>query len=145
MAFWRDEGGVAMIEATLGTLLLLFAALGAMQMVLAFHAALADHTAVTRAARTYAITGSLDEAGQTYENQRSSSFRSLKWDDIQCLPAKASPSSPWPADTRVVQCTARVRIPTMLPGGGLFSRGGFTEPPSVTETGYYPVGSDSGY
>jgi len=50
----RQEG-VAMVEATIGTVLLLFAALGTLQLVLVFHGALAGHTAVIRAARTMPI------------------------------------------------------------------------------------------
>lgn len=128
-----DERGVAMIEATIGTVLLLFAAMTTIQLVLVFHGALAAHGAAARAARTLAVTGSSAMAEQVYQQQTSTSLRALRWQGVSCV-----------KETRRALCTVTVEVPAILPGGGLFGGGGLTGHIPLHETGVYPIGGDSG-
>lgn len=128
------EDGVAMIEATLGTVILIFAALAAVQIVLVFHGALAAKSAATRAARTYAITGDLRQAEATAQLQYSTALAALKWAPVVCQ----HPDS-------FARCTVAVTIPTVIPGGGLFAGGGVFTAPQISEDGAYPVGGRSGF
>lgn len=118
-----------MVEATFGILMLLFVALGAMQMVLVFHGALAAHSAAARTARTRAITGQQDQAQKTYDQQRQTALGALRWDaEPRCT-----------MDNNWAQCTVQVHIPAIFPGGGfLFGSGGSFTDILVSETGNYP-------
>ncbi|HYF80798.1 MAG TPA: hypothetical protein VD973_27115 [Symbiobacteriaceae bacterium] len=128
----RQEG-VAMVEATIGTVLLLFAALGTLQLVLVFHGALAGHTAVIRAARTMAITGDHWRAEQTFQQQMSTALRGISGGALNCG-----------NNGQLVTCSAVINIPSIMPGAGLFTGNSPIEPMDITHTGSYPYGANSG-
>jgi hypothetical protein len=129
----RRQEGVAMVEATIGTVLLLFAALGTLQLVLVFHGALAGHTAVIRAARTMAITGDHWRAEQTFQQQMSTALRGISAGPIRCGPSG-----------QVMACTADIYIPSIMPGAGMFTGNSPIGPVSIPHTGTYPYGANSG-
>ncbi|MDF2628849.1 MAG: hypothetical protein K0R39_2680 [Symbiobacteriaceae bacterium] len=129
----KRQEGVAMVEATIGTVLLLFAALGTLQLVLVFHGALAGHTAVIRAARTMAITQDQGRAQQTFQAQMSTALRGISGGGLTC-----NPNPP------LVSCTATIFIPSIMPGAGLFTGDSIIGPISITHTGSYPYGANSG-
>ena len=122
-----------MIEATLGTVLLIFAAMITIQLVLVFHGALAAHGAATRIARTLAVTGSDTMVSQVYDQQTATSLKALKWQRYECI-----------KEARVARCTVYVNVPSMIPGGGLIGGGGLRGDLPLQETGYYPIGATSG-
>jgi hypothetical protein len=128
-----DERGVAMIEATIGTVLLVLAALIVIQLVLVFHGSLALHGAVARAARTMAITGSEPLAEETFIEQKSTALGAIKWRFKRCG---------WKDDK--AQCEAGVDIPVVFPGAGMFGGGGLTGPIHRDMTGSYPKGRVGG-
>lgn len=130
---WAAQDGVAMVEATIGTILLLFAALAAVQLVLVFHGTLAAHGAAIRSARTLAVTGSRQLAQSTYEDQRSAALGMIRWEQFDCSQTST-----------MAQCEVVIKVPVIVPGGGLFGGGGLTGPLLVRETGAYPIGSRSG-
>jgi Flp pilus assembly protein TadG len=111
-----------MIEATLGTFLLLFAALGAIQIVLYLHGELAAHAAASHMARSYALTRSQAEADEQFADQRYSSFGFLRWANQGCT-----------AVGGFARCTVAVTVPTLLPGVQ------FTGLTQRTATGAYPL------
>lgn len=117
-----------MIEATIGTVLLLFAALGAIQLILVFHGALAAHSAAARTARAMALTHEQAEANRVFATQMATSLGALKWTGPSCSTASNGAT-----------CSVTVAIPAILPGSGLFlgSSGSLTTI-SLTETGFYP-------
>lgn len=121
-----------MVEATIGTVLLLLAALGAIQLVLVFHGALASYGAVIRASRTYAITREDSRAADTFRVQMSTAIKALQWTNPQC--GMVSGAS---------QCSVTVTIPTVLPGAGLFTGNSVLGPITITQTGIYPYGDKS--
>lgn len=129
----RRQEGVAMVEATIGTVLLLFAALGTLQLVLVFHGALAGHTAVIRAARTMAITQDHWRAEQTFQQQMSTALRGISGSGLSC-----GPNGP------LVTCAAEIHIPSIMPGAGLFTGNTPFEPMTIRHTGSYPYGANSG-
>lgn len=120
--FCTDQDGIAMIEATIGTVLLLTAALIAMQLVLIFHGALAAHSAATRAARAMAITGQDSSAQRVYQQQRATSLGAVQWDPRAVCSMESSGAT----------CRVRVRVPTLVPGVGLLL------PDGLEEEGWYP-------
>lgn len=117
-----------MVEATLGVVLLMLAAVAAIQLVLVFHAALAAHSAAARSARAFALTWDYAAASRVYELQKSTALQAIIWEELRC-------------DRRGDggECTVRVQVPSLLPGGGLFIGEG-RNPMLVLlrETGYYP-------
>lgn len=115
--------GVALIEATMGTFLLLFAALGAIQIVLYLHGELAAGNAASHMARTYALTRDQRMADSEFIDQRYSSFGFLRWTNFGC---NAS-------DGRFARCTVQVTIPAIVPGIQL------TPFVDRTATGAYPL------
>lgn len=114
--------GVALIEATMGTFLLLFAALGAIQIVFYLHGELAAGNAASHMARTYALTGDQQAADRDFADQRYSSFGFLRWTNLRCN-----------AVGGFARCTVQVRIPAIVPGVQLTS---FVD---RTATGAYPL------
>jgi hypothetical protein len=124
-----EERGVAMIEATIGTVLLLLAALIVIQLVLVFHGSLALHGAVARSARTMALTGDQSAAAATFAAQQGTALKSIKWRFRGCRVVQ-----------NVAHCDASVDIPVVFPGAGLFGGGGLTGPIPQDETGSYPQG-----
>lgn len=127
-----DQRGVALIEATLGTVILLLAALIVIQMVLVFHAVLAAHSAAVRTARTLAIAGS-GAVAETYRRQVSTTLAALTWGEPDCRRT----------DT-LATCTVEVRVPAIVPGAGLFADGSVSGRLVYQETGWYPIGDGSG-
>jgi Flp pilus assembly protein TadG len=123
-----------MIEATLGTVILIFAALAAVQIVLVFHGALAAKSAATRAARTYAITNDLNEADRTAQRQYSTALAALKWEPAEC-----------DRSSGMAHCKITVTIPEVVPGGGLFAGGSVLSQPTRSEEGWYPIGARNGF
>lgn len=131
--FLRRQEGVAMVEATIGTVLLLLAGLATMQLVLVLHGVLAQQGAVVRAARTYAITVDAGAAKQTFDTQMGTALGSIHWSVPTCSRAGS-----------VAQCTVTITIPSVLPGAGLFTGSSAMGPISQTRTGVYPYGEKSG-
>lgn len=129
----RRQDGVAMIEATIGTVLLLLAALGTIQLVLVFHGALAGHSAVLRAARTMAVTNNSSRAVQTFQAQMTTALRGIQGDSVSCG-----------IDRQVATCRAQIIVPSVMPGAGLFTGNGPTGPLIIAQTGTYPFGEFSG-
>lgn len=129
----RRQEGVAMVEATIGTVLLLFAALGTLQLVLVFHGALAGHTAVIRAARSMAITGDEWRAEQTFQQQMSTALRGISGSGLDCN-----------NNGQVASCTATITIPSIMPGAGLFTGNSPIAAMTIPHTGTYPYGANSG-
>lgn len=127
-----DESGVAMIEATIGTIMLLFVTLGVMQMLLVFHASLAVHGAATRAAREYAVRESFSAADEVYQAQRNSSFRAIAWQPLECVPLTKT--------TQTAECTVRASVPAILPGSAVLGGGKLTGSWPIEEKGAYPRG-----
>lgn len=128
-----DERGVAMIEATIGTVLLVLAALIVIQLVLVFHGSLALHGAVARAARTMAITGSDRLAEETFIEQKSTALGAIQWHFERCF-----------MDGDMARCKASVDIPIVFPGAGMFGGGGLTGPYNRPMEGSYPKGRVGG-
>lgn len=128
----RDgERGAAMVEATIGIIMLLGVMLMVLQLILVFHATLAAHSAATRAARAYALEGPGGMASATamYNAQKATGLGSLVWEPPVCN-----------YTSTLVTCTARVRVPSIMPGAGtMFGGGGLSGPVVVAETGQYPV------
>lgn len=118
----RRSRGVAMIEATAGTVLLLTAALGAIQIVLYLHAELAAHSAASHMARTYALTRSHADAAADFADQIFTSFGFLRWTNDGC-----------DVVVRMAECRVSVTVPTVLPGAEFV---GLTERHA---TGAYPL------
>lgn len=102
---FRRNRGVALIEATMGTFLLLFAALGAIQIVLYLHGELAAGSAASHMARTYALTRDRQAVDTEFANQRFSSFGFLEWANFGCTAASG-----------FARCTVQVTIPAIVPG-----------------------------
>lgn len=128
-----DHEGVAMVEATIGTVLLLLAALGTIQLVLVFHGALAGHSAVVRAARTLAVTGEHGRAMETFQAQMTTSLRGIAG-RVTCDRGAAAAT-----------CDATITVPSVMPGAGLFTGSGPVGPVTITNIkGTYPYGSGSG-
>lgn len=115
-----------MVEATMGTVLLLFAALIVIQFVLVFHGRMAAYGAALRSARSFAITGSFAHAQTTFNHQVSASLGALDWEELSCS-----------RQSGVGTCTVTVHVPIVIPGGTLIIR-------PYTKTGVYPIGSESG-
>lgn len=99
------QRGVAMIEATIGTFLLLLAALGAIQIVLYLHGELAAGNAASHMARTYALTRDQRAADSDFADQRYSSLGFLRWTNERCVESGG-----------FARCTVQVRIPAIVPG-----------------------------
>jgi len=118
-----------MIEATIGTVVLLLAALLAIQLILVFHGALAAHSAAVRAARAMALTHEYSEAKRVFKLQQSTALGALDWELIRCTPS-----------TDGATCEVQVTVPSILPGSGLFLGQGasLTAIPLPPERGYYP-------
>ena len=114
-----------MVEATIGTVLLLFAALGAIQLILVFHGALAAHSAATRSARAMALTFDHAEAERVFRLQKATSLSAINWIELRCYGVENG-----------AECQVRAEVPSILPGSGLFF-GSITSIP-IRETGYYP-------
>lgn len=117
-----------MVEATMGVVLLMLAAVAAIQLVLVFHAALAAHSAAARSARAFALTWDYSAARRVYQLQQSTALRAISWGELEC-------------DRRPdgALCVVRVDVPSLLPGGGLFmGDGGNMMLVSLTENGFYP-------
>lgn len=128
-----DHEGVAMVEATIGTVLLLLAALGTIQLVLVFHGALAGHSAVVRAARSLAVTGEQSRALQTFQAQMTTSLRGIEG-TVFCTPGGTAAT-----------CEATITVPSVMPGAGLFTGSGPVGPVVIPHIrGTYPYGSGSG-
>ncbi len=123
------ERGVAMVEATIGTVLLLLAALIVIQLSLVFHGALAAHGAATRSAREYALTEDMGEVQEVYRLQIGTSLRALRWEPPECR-----------LESTRAFCTAVVRVPVVVPGAGVVGGGGPLSPIPVVEIGTYPRG-----
>lgn len=129
-----------MVEATIGSLLLLFVCLAAIQLVLVFHGNLAAHGAVTRAARTYALTRDDQMAGDTFAVQMSTALGALRWNSPRCyLEANYRGTG-----VQAAQCQVSVYVPFVLPVGGLFGNSQFAGTIRVDRTGVYPYGEKSG-
>lgn len=101
----RRSRGVALIEATMGTFLLLFAALGAIQIVLYLHGELAANAAASHMARTYSLTRSMQQVNQDFADQRYTSFGFLVWANGGCTAASG-----------FARCNVTVTVPAVLPG-----------------------------
>ena len=124
----RGEAGVVMVEATFGICLLLFVTLGAIQMILVFHGALAAHSAAARSARSMAIAG-YSEAQRVYHQQMATALGALSWGPV---------ADCFPQDEGAV-CITHVSIPAVLPGGGLiFGEGKSLGTISLSERAFYP-------
>lgn len=125
--FRRDEKGVVMVEGTIGIVLLLLAAMAAVQVLLVVHGALAARQAATAIARTYAITRSRSDAEAVYEFEKGNSFRIIRWEGAR-----------FGAANGMATAEVTVYIPPIFPGAGIFGDGltsGFTR----TETGVFPL------
>jgi hypothetical protein len=123
------QEGVTTVEATIGIVLLLFTALFAVQLVLLLHGALAAHSAAGRAAREVALTGTVWAANAIYQKEQSTALRALLWQGPDCSYTRT-----------LATCIARVRVPSLMPGGVLlFGNGSFLGAIDLTETGQYPT------
>lgn len=111
-----------MIEATMGTFLLLFAALGSIQIVLYLHGELAAGNAASHMARTFALTRKQEAADRDFEDQRYTSFGFLRWARDPC-----------DAVGGFARCTVKVTVPAIVPGLQLF---GLNE---LRASGAYPL------
>lgn len=119
---YRRTRGVALIEATMGTFLLLFAALGAIQIVLYLHGELAAGNAASHMARIYALTRDRQAVDREFADQRYASFGFLRWTNEGCDPVLG-----------FARCTVSVRVPALVPGIQFFGL-------NVLEaTGAYPL------
>lgn len=116
-----------MVEAMLGTLLLLFAALLVIQVIIIFHASLAAHSAATRSARAQALGASTSQRDSVYQAQRANAIKIINWQGITCTPSGD-----------LVTCTVKAQVPSILPGGGFLFGGNFAGVP-IEERGQYPM------
>lgn len=121
-----SQRGAAMVEAMLGTVILLFFSLLVVQVVLVFHATLAAHAAATRSARAQALGSSPSMRDQVYNAQKGNAIKAISWQGLQCNESST-----------LVRCQVTVRVPSILPGGGFLFGGGFTGV-NITESGQYP-------
>lgn len=126
-----EERGVAMVEGTLGVVLLLFGMLAAMQILLVAYASLTARSTALRVARVYALTCSRSEADAEFETQKSHSLPVVQWHGKPVYSTSGGMAS----------ATVQVSVPAVLPGAGFFGSGGLTGPvflPSIRGT--YPSG-----
>lgn len=123
------EAGLALVEATVGTCLLIFAALLSLQVALVFHGALAARTAANHSARAYALTRDEARAQAAFQGQRGTTLGLVRLDLLGCRPAGP-----------VGMCHVQATVPVVLPGAGIFGGRGATGPLAVVEVGAYPWG-----
>jgi len=126
-----DEQGLALVEGTVGVVLLLFGMLVAMQILLVAHASLTARSTALRVARVYALTCSRSAADAEFETQKNHSLPVVQWHGKPMYSASGGMAS----------ATVQVSVPAVLPGAGLFGSGGLTGPvflPSIRGT--YPSG-----
>lgn len=128
----REEEGVALVEATIAVLIILLLALTFMQIVVVFHASLAAHAAAQRAARDGALSGSPSAGQSTATKLQGSTIRIVEWKAPSC----------W-KDGNVMKCRQQVRVPSIVPGGGLIM-GGNWNGLEITEEGQYPMYDKAG-
>jgi hypothetical protein len=114
--------GVALIEATMGTFLLLLAALGAIQFVLVLHGSLTAHSVASQLARRYALTRSDAQVQLLWSEQTHATFGYLRWDYPRCDQSGS-----------MGQCRLTVHVPTLIPGVSLLGID------AITQTGAYPL------
>lgn len=125
----HDETGTLMVEGTIGVVMLLMAALAAVQILLFVHAALAAKSAAVQAARSYALTGQVNAAQRIYEAQQSSSLGAISWRSLELQRSGGR-----------ARATVQVTIPPVFPGAGVLGGGGLTGPLHLQESGEYPLG-----
>jgi Flp pilus assembly protein TadG len=128
----NDESGVVMIEAVLGIVMLLLAALAAIQVMLYTHAAVVARSAATAAARSYALSGSKTTAEHDYEVQQGNAFKMVKWNGLVLERAGDRASA-----------TVKVTVPALFPGAAVLGGGKLTDPFHLEEIGEYPLGGDN--
>lgn len=73
-----------MIEATIGIFLLIFGALGSVQIAMYLHGSLAAYSAAAQFARTYALTRSNGAVLTAYSQFTLTSFGYLRWTAPRC-------------------------------------------------------------
>lgn len=125
----RDETGTLMVEGTIGVVMLLLAALAAVQILLFVHAALAAKSAAVQAARSYAVTGQVSAAERIYEAQQSASLGAIGWQPLELQRSGGR-----------ARATVGVSIPPVFPGAGVLGGGGLTGRLHLQEYGEYPIG-----
>jgi hypothetical protein len=126
-----DEAGVALIEATLGTCLLIFAALVVVQIVLGFHGRISAHEAAMYSARRFSLTRDLAKVQEDYDRQRATSLRALVWKDQPTCSIEVSGQG-----EKLAVCVVELRVPVVIPGAALIGSGGW-----IPYTGSFPVWS----
>jgi Tfp pilus assembly protein PilV len=113
---------VAMIEATIGTFLLLLGALGSIQIAIVLHGSLAAYSAGAQLARTYALTRSEAAVDAAFARLNYTTFSYLHWQRPFCTD-----------DGKMARCQIKGQLPTLVPGVT------FVGGNQVEATGAYPL------